>query len=486
MRKKFLCSLMVILVIIPLFSKEELLKIPLRVYKGSHFVKDIKRDSFTLMINGEKENSFWLDQKLRSISKKDAPLKYFILDFNIFNYYKDVEEVIDYFVDNILIDEPFLVATREKIYVFFHYNSKAYLKSKVKKVVKGDTIRFEAETKSYYRKFKKIIKQFTPDKEGCTNFIERYQKEWEIYKVRYVYPDMRKYQLICNLLANKEGDKYLISFQHRQIIPLYEDVQKIMREMYNFVSSAVEEEDQIRAAMISNGISNLKKSFLLSSSFPLKSLTNLLLSNNIVFDLVFFNNKMKNKSESEYSNISPDMEKLLREVSLKTGGSVETTDNLIKALDKIVNHEDLYYLISLKIRKVKDLKIKLKALNKSFHYYYPDEYKKNFIKNLFILKRKMVKIENFTTNKKQIGFSISNFKMVKKGGKTFGVLKVSVLAFDKTGKLAYKTGNLLNSVKKSISIKLPPVYLNGNFKLYITVRDLIGESSTIFEKEVKF
>lgn len=98
----------------------------------------------------------------------------------------------------------------------------------------------------------------------------------------------------------------------------------------------------------------------------------------------------------------------------------------------------------------------------------------------------MVKIENFTTNKKQIGFSISNFKMVKKGGKTFGVLKVSVLAFDKTGKLAYKTGNLLNSVKKSISIKLPPVYLNGNFKLYITVRDLIGESSTIFEKEVKF
>ena len=488
MRKK-LIFILVSFFVLSIFLKAEkkYIEIPLRVFGKNFQAQEVKKEDLLFKVNGKDEKAFLLVKEVRNFKNKGLPLKYFVLDFNLFDYYNGIGEAIDYFVDNVLTDEPVILLTRNKIYRFFNYNSKAYLKKMIRKLVREDTLKFKAEISSYHKKFRGILSRISSlSKESCQRFINDYLREWKVYKTRFVYPDLRKYQMLSNLLANKDGDKFIISFQHREVIPYYNKVQKALARMNDFVSSAVSGEAQAWATMISGGINDINQSLLLSKSFPSKKLLNNLLFNNLSFNLILLNNKMNQKEGSGYNDVSPDMEKLLSEIAGKTGGIAVISDNLKDSIDKIKSHDDVYYYIRYKIKKAADYRFEISSVKKTLSFSYPDFFRKAFLKNLFKLRKNKVKISNFSISEGRIGFSLSNFKMVKKGGKTFGVLKVGILVFDKTGKLAYKTGNILNSVKKSINIKLPPVYLNGNFKLFITVKDMVGESSSIFEREVKF
>ncbi len=487
MRRK-LVFLLVVLMVFTVYSFGEKieLKIPLRVKDKSLKEFELKKSDIVFTVNKKIVSSFELKKEQRSITGDGLPLKYFVLDFNIFDYYEDIGNSVDYFIDNFVKGQPIILLTRNKIYKFFNYNSASYLKKTIKKLLREDTIKFKAETKSYYKKFKSIFSSADlGTKEGCQKFINDYLREWSVYKTRFVYPDIRKYQMLANILSNKDGDKFIISFYHREIIPYYNEVQKALSDMNNFISSAVEGEDQAWSTMISGGINDINQSLLISKSFPYKNLINTLLSNNINMNLILLNNKMNNKDVEGYNDVSPDMEKVLRDIAISTGGISITTDDLKNGINKITENEDRYYYLKFYTKKAKDLIFEVKAVNKKIEFIYPTEYKKNFIKNFVKLLKKKPVVSGVDVSSKRIGFSISNYLMNKRG-KNGGVLKVNIIVKDNRGVIAYKTGNILNVIKKSINIKLPPVNLSGKYNLFIVVRDLLGESSTIFVKEVFF
>ncbi len=488
MKKKFVIFLVIIFLFsLNVFSAKKILKLPLRAFDKSGSNKFINKGDISFKINGKVEDEFEFVYRERALNKDGLPLKYYILDFNLFDYYNGIGEAIDYFIDNIVKDEPIILLTRSKIYRFYNYNSKSYLKTTIRKLVREDTIKFKAETKAYYKKFRAILSRLSSlSKESCQKFINDYLREWTAYKMRFVYPDMRKYQMLSNLLSDKDGDKFIISFQHREVIPYYNDVQKALAKMNDFISSAVSGEDQAWATMVSGGINDINQSLLLSKGFPKKIFNAVLMNNNISFNVILLNNRMTQRGGGGYNDVSPDLEKLLRDISHNSGGVSITSDNLREAIDKIKSHKDTYYCIKFKVKKPKDFKFEITPLNEKIRLIYPPLYSKGFVKSLFKIEKNKVKVSKVSVSAGRIGFSISNFKMVKKQGKITGALKVKIFVVDKKGSIVYKTGNILNVVKKTINIKLPPVSFNGNYKLYIVVRDLIGESSRIFEKEFKF
>ncbi len=495
MKKKSLVLLVLISVLFSfnLYGAKENLKIPFRIIDKKINNHNFQKSDIDFYINGKKVVKYELESRERNMSDKGLPLKYYILVFNLLDYYEDMGTGIDYFIDNILKDEPVIIATRNKVYKFFNYNSKQYLKDSIKKLVRQDTIKVKAETKNYYKRFKEIINRFVGKtaggigiyKESCLRFIDDYLREWSIYKTRFVYPDLRTYQMISNLLANKDGDKFIIVFQHREIIPYYKDVQRAISAMNDFVSTAASGEAQNWATMISGGINNINQSLLISSNFPSHLLSDVLLLNNIEFNILLLNNKMAQKEGGGYGDISPDMEKILRTVSLITGGMAVTNDNIKSDLSLIKKHSDFYYCLNTPV-KAKEIKVKIIPRGKKIKLAYISDYSKEFIKTLFKIGKNKVRINSVGVSNKRIGFSISNFIMKSDRGVKKGVLKVKIFVKDDNGSIVYKTENLLNSVKESIRIKLPPVNLSGRYNLIITAQDILGSSSTIFKKKTEF
>ncbi len=495
MRKKtfVLIIFFITIFILNLYSAEKFIKIPLRIISKDNSGLHLQKNDFTLKINNKTITKFDFSERQRDMLNQGLPLKYYILDFNLLDYYDEIGKGIDYFIDNILKNEPVIITTRNKIYKFYNYNSKQYLKDSIKKLVKQDTINFKAETKSYYKKFKEILTKFIGktaggsgvDKDSCKNFINDYLREWKLYKSRYVYPDLRKYQMVSNMLSKKDGDKYIISFQHREIIPFYDDVQKAISAMSNFVSSAAGSDIQGWVTMISGGINDINQSLLLSKDFPSQILTNIFLSNNIQFNIILLNNKMNIKEGEGYNSVSPDMEKVFRDISLNSGGLPVTTDNIKDAIGNMVKHKDLFYCLKVP-SKAQDMKIKIIPKNKKLKLSYVNNYSKNFIKTFFKIEKRKVSIYNVNVINKRISFSIKHFIMKNVKGVNKGVLKVNIFVVNDNGDTVYKTGNILNSVKKSVNIKLPPVRFSGNYNTIITVEDILGESSRIFQQKFKF
>jgi hypothetical protein len=476
-----------------LYAAKENLKIPFRIIDKKVKNLNLQKGDIEFYINGKKTGKYELTFFERNMSDKGLPLRYYVLVFNIFDYYEDVGQGIDYFVDNILKNEPVIIATRNKVYKFFNYNSKQYLKDNIKKLVKQDAIKLKAETKNYYKRFKEIINRFIGktagdggvDKESCRRFIDDYLREWTMYQTRYVYPDVRKYQMVSNLLANKDGDKFIIVFQHREVIPYYKDVQRAISAMNDFISMAASGEAQNWATMISGGINSINQSLLISSNFPSHLLSDVLLLNNIEYNILLLNNKMAQKEGAGYGDISPDLEKILRDVALTTGGMAISNDDIKSDLNIIKGHSDYYYCLNTPV-KAKEIKVKILPKDKKIKLAYINDYSKKFIKNLFNIRKEKVRIDNVSVLNKRIGFSIMNFNMKTLKGIKKGVLKVNIFVKDNNGNILYKTGNLLNSVKKSINIKLPPVNISGKYNLFIIAQDILGASSTIFEEKTDF
>jgi hypothetical protein len=479
-----------------LYAAKENLEIPFRIIDKKVKNLNLQKGDIEFYINGKKTGKYELTIFERNMSDKGLPLRYYVLVFNIFDYYEDIGQGIDYFVDNILKNEPVILATRNKVYRFFNYNSKQYLKDNMKKLVKQDTIKFKAETESYRKKIKEIInaidsgRDIKKDSAGgmkykLQRFINEYLREWENYKSRFVYPDVRKYQMASNLLANKDGDKFIIVFQHREIIPYFKKVQKVISKMNDFISSAVSASDQSWVSMISSGINRINQSMLISETFPTRLLSDVLLLNNIEYNILFLNNKMAQKEGAGYGDISPDMEKILREVAVLTGGVAMPNDDIINTLQLIKKHSDFYYCLNTPV-KAEEIKVKILPKDKKIKLAYINDYSKKFIKNLFNIRKEKVRIDNVSVLNKRIGFSIMNFNMKTLKGIRKGVLKVNILVKDDNGNILYKTGNLLNSVKKSINIKLPPINISGKYNLFIIAQDILGASSTIFEEKTDF
>lgn len=477
-------------------DKKILLKIPVRVYKSKEYIKELKITDFDLQINKVKRNIKKLITGERSLSEAKGT-RSFVFSFNLTDYGKNITKGISYFVDNILRKtDNLIVWTPVKIYRIKTNLDKTQIISDIKKIVKNDSLLYKKTKFAAREKLLNIVNEYlnfiehkrdsNPGTDNIIRFLNGYSREWINYKTKYLIPDMGKYYGIVLLLSHKyKGEKYFINFQQREIIPSLRKYERAKKNISDYLFSIAGTNESSRSSSISGTIKRIDKSLLLSDNFDPALLNAPLKGANISYNVIFFHSFRQTGENSD--SISPDYEGILRDIAHSTGGLSVNTSDIEKGLDLISNKKDFYYNLIFGFNGKKgEKKVKISITDKSAGIFYKESFSSEEIENLIkISGSPSVKISEVSVKGSTIKFEISQFE-VGKNKNNPGIIKVDIKLSDKNNNTVFKKGNTLRADKKSVKISLNiKPDLKGFFKLEITVKDMVVNRETTFEKYIE-
>ncbi|MFX0198191.1 MAG: hypothetical protein ACFFCW_18900 [Candidatus Hodarchaeota archaeon] len=471
---------------------EELqLKVPVRVFDKNMLINDLSKNDFRVSINNEDVEILSFESVSRRISHPTTPFRTFILAFNLYDYGEQVSEGIEYFVRDVLTDnDEIMIITPENMYKLLPEVQKDKTIDDIKRYVKKDWQIFKGKRTTYENTFKEKLKRIRPQmisRESALRFLNSYRSEWLTFKSRFLMPDVNEYKVVSQYLYGKEGDKWFINFQQREIIPELGELKKRIRDIRNFISSLAEAEETGWVPMLSKGVTELEKALLLSDRFPQEEIQDILLGLNISYNVILFKSKTKLGGSSPHESVSPDYEDILRNISRATGGfTLETTD-IKNGLLQLSQHQDTSYLLNIPIIPT-PLNIDIKLPKGNYETYHKKTYSGAEIKSIMQFSADKVKISGVSVKDKIVTFTISNFSTDQSQvSKSEGNLEVKMLVTNEKGEIMYRMTNTLKSFKDSIEITLPPLeHISGKNRVCIFTEDKITGISSIYATEFVF
>jgi len=463
------------------------------VFDKKALIESLSKNDFMVSVNKKVVEISSFESVKRMISNPTTPFRNFILSFNLYDYGEQVNEGIEYFVRNILTDnDEMMIFTPENVHIFSTDAPKDKIIDDIKKLVKQDCRIFKAKRTIYKNSFKEKLGTtrlgIAPEvstKDTALRFINSYRSEWLTFKNRFLIPDVNRYKLVSEYFYGKDGDKWFINFQQREIIPELGELRKKIRELRILVSSLAESEETGWGPMISKGIRDLEISLLLSGKFPQNEIQDILLGLNISYNVIFFKSKIKMDTDE---NVSPDYEDILRNISRATGGfTLEVTD-IKNGLLQLSQHKDISYLINIPVRRGNNLKIDIKARKGNYRTCHKKTYNKNEIERIIKFSTDKVKISDVSVKNKIVKFTLSNFSTDKsKVRELEGNLESILLIKNEKGDVIYKRSNILKTFKDTITIILPPLHnISGTNRVFIFAEDKITNLSIIFNRDFIF
>jgi len=482
-------------------SKTEIiqLKVPVRVYDKNILIENLSKNDFTVSINNENVEISSIKSVKRGMSHPTTPFRNFVLSFNLYHYGEQVGEAIEHFVKNILTDsDEIMIITPENVYKFSADESKEKTIDDIKKLVKDDSQIFKGKRTTYENNLKEILRTSrlpdvsSPSRGGAAianpimKFLKSYQTEWLTFKNRFLLPDVNKYKAVSSYFFGKDGDKWFINFQQREIIPELGELKTRIDEIRDSLSEIMDPKEQAWVPMIEKSARELEKSLLFSDMFPQDEIQDILMSSNISYDVILFRSKVKMEG-GVHEMVSPDYEDILRNISRATGGSTLETTDIKNGLLQLSQHQDTSYLLDIPISPV-PVNIDIKLQKSDYETYHKKTYSGAEIKDVMQISADKVKISGVSVKDKIVKFIISNFSTDESQvSKSEGNLDVKMLIIDERGNTAYKTGNILKTFKDSITITLPPLdHIRGKNKVFIFAEDKIRGISSVFTGEFVF
>ncbi len=448
-------------------------------------------EKLTLYVDGKTYKNPRIEFLERTVFEENVYPQNYILDLRIFNFYKAISDGISNFIDRIYPNFGILVViTRKKVYTFTPIIPKDKLKDRIINMAKEDTLSYEAELKASLNNLHRIIRGFLQPSSGmkndsntrtaCMNFISDFLNEWSNYKSRFLLFDRGQILTVLNYLDKYPFNNWYVGFYHREIIPYYDEIQKAIDSLQNFVSSAVSGEDQAVAPMISAGINKITKALMVADDNVLKKYRYEFLIRNLNFSVLLLNNKMKTSSNEGFLDVSPDFENFLLKLSSATGGRRVITDNLLEGLDEIGNNIDRFFILSLKLKE-KNYKIKIVAEGKKLNYVH--DLRKDVIEKFKKIKKDEIEVKSAKFINGVIAFKIKKFSYRKVKGNKLGILDIRIFLLSPKGEILYRTRNFLQ-VKKPPSLKVPLRKAFKEGKIYIYVNDIFGKKASVFSLEI--
>jgi hypothetical protein len=463
-------------------KKETRLTLHVKVLLKDEAVENLTKNDFDLLINGEKREIIKFFKKKPSLDQANLR-RNFILAFNMTDYGQQITDGISYFILNILNNGDGLVLwTPIKIYQIPTDKDKKLLLEDIVNIVKRDTLNYK---KDIIRPTKNLNDIVSADRVGSSrdegvmqqnisNFLTNYSREFSNFKNRFILPNLMKIPGVAALLAEVPGEKWLIGFMEREIIPTIADYKKKARQIRD-TAALLSGSDQANATRMYTGLNMIDKLMLITEGLPMQKITGALLKENISYNAVLFKNQKKSTAMGD--NISPDYEGIFKNFSKLTGGITVINANLKEGLDVIRKNSNVYYDLIYKFNgKLEDKKIKVNLSNPNAKAYYTQSFAKSEIEKMIEPK---ITLSGFSLRQHILKFSISDFKKGAPDNKDQGIIRILVELIDQQDSVVFKTQNTLKSDKKSfsISLKIPPKH-KGRFKVRISAFDLISRRST--------
>ncbi|MCK4890122.1 MAG: hypothetical protein KAS97_09330 [Candidatus Aminicenantes bacterium] len=490
-------TIMFFLVAGTIYSADDIyLKIPVRIYKGSEYLKGLSKEDFSLKINGKVRSIEELltgERSINDISER----RNFILQFNLTDYGKNITKSINFFINEVLRKKDNLIVwTPVKVYRIRTDKPKQNIISDIEKIVKNDSFNYKRLKESARERLFSIVRKFNnfipnvkdsnPYISSILNFLNEYSREWLDFKSKFLMPDIGKYYGVFSLLTQKyPGEKYFVNFQQREVIPSLKKYNNVKRDITNYLSNIAGTSESSYSSSIANALKKIDKSMLLSDNFDPEKLISPFKGANISYNLILFHSFRQSGEDSD--SVSPDLEGILRNISRSTGGFSINTNDFVKGIESILKKSDNYYFIIYKFNGKKgEKKIEIEIGDKNAKLFY----KKKFLPGEIDLLIKLasepkITISEVKTKGHDLSFTISGFSITGEKKKT-GIMKVEIKIIDKDRNSVMNKNNTLRAEKDSIkiSLKITPE-LKGFFKLEITAKDMNANKTANFSKYIE-
>ncbi len=467
-------------------------EVPVRVMHKGKPVDNLKKSDFRLFENGKEIDINGFNIVRKKISSQSIELdserkqfyepRLFVLAFSVTNFNKFYEKGVRYFFNTVLRKE-------DKLLIFVNNATLTYnnLNSK-QKILEEIILRLNKEGKEARKNLRLVMmrtdsgvrnlvaKLKSPPNRGAKSvlqsevlsFFMQYHSAWKMYKQSYLTLDIYTLYNFAAFLKRITLEKWVISFYQ------YERFSVI-----NFNSSGGQLIRKYMGPESGRIAGAVSREFTAGRTFPYEEVSKMYYNLGATFNLVVIPTRIETDSEAtKTANLSTAAEITLREIAKRTGGSVSFSTDLTKSLEKIIEKEDISYILTYapedSSRRGR-LKIKLKGM--SYKLLYDNNQRAGFIKRKmkkYTAKEKMVKVENLQFLDKKLFFRMINFKQKKYKKIKAGKIQVNVIIKNDFGKILFDENKILNPEKKSTEMSIGFNWLkSGKYDLIIDVRDML-------------
>jgi hypothetical protein len=481
------------------------LEVPVRVIHKGQVVKGLTKEDFEIYENGVKQEITAFEAITRKIStpqeerKAKQKKRLFILIFNIFDYNEAIGEGIDYFFQNVFQQgDQFLILTEDRMLDIERgkniseviLNLKETLKKykiistqstlKTFRDLRREADRLLSLLRSAGREMDKLTNvQLTPLDQTMIRFFNNYQRTWNDYRRQYLIPDLELYRGIIRRIKQMEGEKWAICFQQREMFPRLKMAGRLDNEIRNWVDSQIDPRQQVKARIVQVKQQELQRTYDVSQNFPADGLRDLFMEANITFHLILMKSfRTVFSRDFELKEIASDYEDCFKNISLSTGGSSVFSNKASEALKEVTEKEDYYYLLVYSPKEdqsaeKRDIEVKVKKSGVDIIY----------LKHVPEKGIPPITITNFNADKKNIKFSLINYKMTKIEEKLTGIADIKITISDENSNKVFDEGKTLSLIKKETHISLNFNWLkSGSYFIVIQVVDKISQETDVFSR----
>ena len=467
-------------------------EVPVRVMHKGKPVDNLKKSDFRLFENGKELpiNGFNIVRKkissqsieLESEREQFYKPRLFVLAFSVTNFNRFYEKGVRYFFDNVLRKGDKLLAfvnnttliyndlkEKEKVLneIIVSLNEQG---KKARQVIRLALMRTESGVRNLISKLLSLAGK------GGTHvaqsevlaFFMQYQSSWKSYKRSYLNLDIYTLYNFADFLKRITLEKWVISFYQYEKFPVIDFTSRGGRLIAKYMGW----ESQRIAGDVS-------REFTSGRTFPYEEVSKMYYNLGATFNLVVIPTRIEADSEStKTTDISTASEITLREISKRTGGSVSFSTDLRSSLEKIVEKEDISYILTYAPEdNTRRGKLRIKLPWKKYKLIYDNNQRAAFIKRKmkkYIAREKMVKIENLQFVEKKLIFKLINFELKKMKKKRTGALNANLILKDSKGQILFDEKKPINPVKESTEMTIGFNWLKpGKYDLIIDVKDLL-------------
>jgi hypothetical protein len=322
-------------------------------------------------------------------------------------------------------------------------------------------------------------------------FLKKYLTIWNDYNNIYLKPNLDNYYYFSRHLEKIKKEKWVINFYQIEKFPKLKqtgNIMEIIRVMLANFQTSDDAEYSTMAKALSRLLRNIDIELHSTRDFPADDISKLFMKVDATFHSVLIPvNRELFSEDLEFKEVSTEIESSLREITKRTGGSLQRTGNLETALGKIREKEDITYMLTYSPDNPDKVgRIRVKVDNKKLRILYDDQMRADYIRE-YLKKKKLevpdIRILNTHFRNRALTIDVKDFLMSKQNnhiqkGKIFFEIEI----LDSGNKTLYDRKKTMIAEKDHVSITVDfPWMKKGRYNLIVQVTDIqTGKTSSDF------